>query len=399
MKNLIQPLLGLNKMKFFAFLSVFVLSLSLAVAEVAIEKASGSSVTSGKQEKSEHQQLWASDDYSDKDEYDHKEDGNDHGNFDGCSDGDCLESVRRALANATFPFVYKAITSSLPCASGTINFASIIPAETAVVHVGSEAGAKTATITCGGSSATVLNPSDVCPTGHSMIETITVSGQWVTVTIPATVETIVQKETVTVTSAAQTVIQTATATTTLTSTVTATAPVQTVIQTATATTTLTSSITVTAPVRTVIQTTTETTTLTSSITVTAPVQTVIQTATETTTLTSTVTVNQPAETSVGPCAIGASDIYVSCVSTTGDVAGNAESNAYMADEFARQAAKNGCFQLAQWRADGSSPSVLYRMDTMQRGVLQAYISACQSHGIFHCSSTSAPFSEVPCPPF
>ncbi|KAI8578548.1 hypothetical protein K450DRAFT_281603 [Umbelopsis ramanniana AG] len=306
-------------MKFFASLSVVVLSVSVVVAEVAKENVSGNSVASEKQENVQHQQLWASDDHGEKDEKKDKDDGSDHGNFNGCADGDCQGSVDRALAHAMVPFVINTFTSSVPCASGTINFNSLLPTASAIVQVGTGVGAKTATVKCGGSSATVLNPSDVCPTPTSVVKTITVSGQLVTITLPVA-ETIVQTQINTVTGAGQTVTQT-----------------------------------------------------------------------------STVTSTQPCPSTKAACPRKGTDIYVRCDMPIVDIAKNAEGNAYLADEFARQAVEDGCFMVTEWRSDGTSPSVFYRVDVTKPGAVSAYRSACESHGTFRCSESFSASDDISCP--
>ncbi|CAO3667556.1 unnamed protein product [Umbelopsis ramanniana] len=284
-------------MKISATLSVFVLSLSIAVATTANENVAAKGVTSGKQAKAENRQLWASDDQDEKHKNKDTDNGSHPGNSNGCADSDCQGSINSALDNAMVPLLFGTITVSVPCASGTVDLSAICPPSS----VGSACPVVTAVV------------QEACPTPASVVKTITVSGQLVTITVPA-VE-----------------------------------------------------------------------------------QTIVQTATVTGIQTSTVTVTVPAATTQAACPHQNSDIYVRCENPLGQIARNAEANAYLADEFARQTLRDGCFMVTEWRGDDTSPAVYYRVDTTRSGVVEAYRSACNPHGIFRCSSGYTGSDDITCP--
>jgi hypothetical protein len=302
---LVLSILSLNKMKYLTSLSLAVLSLSLVIAEVANENVSGNSVASENQGKAEHQQLWASDD---EDEKKNKHDDSDPGNSGGCSDDECQESVSRALARGVVPLVFQSLTTFVPCATTPVELGYLFPLDRnnrGLVQIGTGIDAKTATITCGGTSANVLNANDVCPTPTPVVEVITVSGQLLTVTVPG-VEQIV-------------------------------------------------------------------------------------------TATSTVTVTAAAVTSAAACPQQSSDIYVRCVNLVAEVARNAEANAYMADELARQTLEDGCFMVTEWRGDNTSPGVFFRIDPTKAETVAAYRAACAGHGNFMCSTGTTSATDITCP--
>lgn len=276
-------------MKISATLSVFVLSLSIAVATTANENVAAKGVTSGKQAKAENRQLWASDDQDEKHKNKDTDNGSHPGNSNGCADSNCQGSINSALDNAMVPLLFGTITVSVPCASGTVDLSAICPPSS----VGSPCPVVTAVV------------QEACPTPASVVKTITVSGQLVTITVPAVEQTVVQ--------------------------------------------------------------------------------------------TATVTVTVPAATTQAACPHQNTDIFVRCENPLGQIAKNAEGNAYLADEFARQTLRDGCFMVTEWRGDDLSPAVYYRVDPTRSGVVAAYRSACNSHGNFMCSSGYTRSDDIPCP--
>lgn len=290
-------------MKVSAALVFFALFLSTAVDAVAREDVVAKGVTPGKQAKVENQHLWASEDQDEKNKNKDTDNDSDAGNLKGCTDSDCQGSINRALDDAMVPLLFGTITVSVPCASGTVDLSAICPSSN-VPYVCPEV---TAVLQAGPA------PTAACPTPPSVVKTITVSGQLVTITVPAAEQTIVQTEIATVTQ------------------------------------------------------------------------------------TSTITVTEPAATTQAACPRQNTDIYVRCESPLGQVAKNAEGNAYLADEFARQTLRDGCFMVTEWRGDDTSAGVYYRVDPNRSGVVEAYRSACSGHGTFMCSNGYTANDDIPCP--